>query len=81
MKISTFSKCCSATVVEIRERNEPYNLLAIVDYLARETEEKFYAGWCFVPDEIKNRKIDFFITGKVDSKLNGMVDGIRVYVK
>jgi hypothetical protein len=68
-------------VVEIREHNEPYNLLAIVDYLARETENKFYASWPFVPDEVKNRKIDFFIAGKVDSKLNGMVDGIRVYVK
>ena len=81
MKVSTFSKCCSATVVEIMERKEPYTLLATVDYLARETEEKFYAGWCFVPDEVKSRKIDFFIAGKVDSKLNGMVDGIRVYVK
>lgn len=81
MKVSTFSKCCSATVVEIIERNEPYNLLATVDYLARETENKFYAGWFFVPDEIKNRKIDFFTAGRVESKLNGMVDGIRVYVK
>jgi hypothetical protein len=81
MTVKSFSKCCSATVVEIRERNEPYNLLAIVDYLARETENKFYAGWTFVPDEVKSRKIDFFIAGRVDSKLNGMVDGIRVYVK
>ena len=81
MKVSTFSKCCSATVVEIIERTEPYNLLATVDYLARETENKFYAGWFFVPDEIKNRKIDFFTAGRVESKLNGMVDGIRVYVK
>ena len=57
------------------------SFIAINDSVEIETEEKFYAGWCFVPDEIKNRKIDFFITGKVDSKLNGMVDGIRVYVK
>lgn len=81
MKVSTFSKCCSSTVVEIREHKEPYNLLAIVDYLARKTEGEFYEGWYFVPDEIKNRKIDFFIAGRVESKLNGMVDGIRVYVK
>jgi hypothetical protein len=81
MKVSTFSKCCSATVVEIRERNEPYNLLAIVDYLAGETENEFYAGWYFVPYEIKNRKIDFFIAGKVESKSKGIVEGIRVYVK
>lgn len=81
MKVSTFSKCCSATVVEIIEGNEPYNLIATVDYLARETEGKFYAGWAFVPDEIKNHKIDFFTAGKVESELNGIVDGIRVYVK
>jgi hypothetical protein len=81
MTVKSFSKCCSATVVEIREHNEPFNLLAIVDYLARETENKFYEGWFFVPDEVKNRKIDFFIAGKVESKANGLVDGIRVYVK
>lgn len=80
MKVSTFSKCCSATVVEIFE-SEECNHLATVDYLARETEGKFFAGWYFVPDEIKNRKIDFFTAGHVGSKSNGMVDGIRVYVK
>ena len=81
MKVSTFSKCCSSTVVEIIESKVPYNLVAIVDYLARETDEKFYDGWYSVPNEIKNRKIDFFVAGKVKSKSKGMVEGIRVYVK
>ena len=81
MKVSTFSKCCSATVVEIMERKEPYTLLATVDYLARETENEFYMGWHFVPEEIMNRNIDFFTAGRVDSKSNGRVDGIRIYVK
>ena len=81
MKVSTFSKCCSATVVEIMERKEPYNLIATVDYLARETEDKFYAGWHFVPEEVMNRNIDFFTAGRVESKSNGLENGIRVYVK
>ena len=81
MKVSTFSKCCSATVVEIIERKEPYTLLATVDYLARETENEFYMGWHFVPEEIMNRNIDFFTSSKCETHDAERRECVEIYVK
>jgi hypothetical protein len=82
MKLKTFAKACSATVVEVVDTEENnFALLATVDYLGVESIGKIYGSWYNVPEELKNRTVDFFTSGTVYGRDGKQKNGIRVYVK
>lgn len=84
MKVKSILKACGCSIININEENVNYDLVAIIDYsknAINRQDEKIYDCAFSLPDEIKNRNVDFFTSSIVEDSNNKLVEGIKIYLK
>ncbi len=84
MKLSTLLKYQGATLIEILVNAESTtDILPIgtIDYMMTEPVEGFWQTRINVPNEILNRRVDFFTVGKSYNHEGELKESLRVYLK